>query len=85
MEVLSYETNTIMAYEFRIRYKSVVFCVVFCIALFALLSVYPLVASLFVLPLFTASDHSYVSSSLSYVHITDHLQSDREHMPIIPT
>jgi hypothetical protein len=57
MEVLSYETNTIMAYEFRIRYKSVVFCVVFCISLFALLSVYPLVASLFVLPLFTASDH----------------------------
>ena len=57
MEVLSYETNAIMAYEFRIRYKSVVFCVVFCISLFALLSVYPLIASMFVLPLFTASDH----------------------------
>ena len=28
---------------------------------------------------------SYVSSNLSYVHITDHLQSDREYMPIIST
>jgi hypothetical protein len=46
-----------MTYEFPTRYKSVVFCVAFGISRFALLFVYPLITSLFVLPLFTASDH----------------------------
>ena len=49
--------RSIMANTFRTRYISVHFCVVFCISLFALLSVYPLVASLFVLLPFTAYDH----------------------------
>jgi hypothetical protein len=44
-----------MTYEFPTRYKSVLLGVVCCISRFVLLFVYPLIASLFVLPLFTAS------------------------------
>jgi len=87
-----------MAYEFRTRYKSVFFCVVFCISLFALLSVYPSPV------LFSFFCHlrllitSHVSLNLSYLHIlpimypqtfltyniTYHVSLNLSYLPILP-
>ena len=70
----------IIVYEFRTLYKSLVFCAVFCRSLFVL---WPFLCLSFChLRLLNTS---CVSSNLSDIHISDHLQCDREYMPTIPT